>query len=78
MKDSRSLPGPELARGLMGYVLIIALLCIFPKYGRELAIRLANGIVPLFFFALGGLLLDSTDWIFSRLKRSNQTAEEKE
>ena len=69
---------PVLVRGVMGYVLIIALLCIahvYLGYGKELAVRLANGLVPLFFLALGGLLLDSMDWIIFKLKRSNQTAE---
>jgi len=47
-----------------GYVIIIALLCMFPKNGRvDLAIRLTNSILPLFFFALGGAVFNLFDWI---------------
>jgi len=77
MKDNRFFPLPNLLRALVGYTLIIALtLVIFPQKGQPFAIRLANGIVPLAFFALGGALLDLLDFIFSiifsKLRKSNQ------
>ena len=77
MKDYRFFPFSDLTRALVGYTLIIALtLIIFREKGHEFAVRLANGIVPLAFFALGGALLDLLDFIFSiifsKLRKSNQ------
>lgn len=63
-----------LVRGVCGYVIIIASLCVlhvYSGYGLELAVRLTNGLVPLFFLALGGILLDSFEWVILKLKRSN-------
>ena len=80
MKDKRffTFPVPVLVRGVCGYVIIIALLCVvhvYSGYGQELAVELANGLPYLFFFALGGFILDILDWILfgiiSKLKRSN-------
>lgn len=72
MKNNHTFPQLNLIRAVMGYVLIIALiLMVSPNQGKELAIRLANGLTPLFFFALGALLLDCIEWIIPRLKRSN-------
>lgn len=68
MRDKYMFPLSELAKGLMGYTIIIALLLlIFPN--QELAIKLANGITPLFFLTLGGLLIDSIDWL--RIRNTN-------
>ena len=58
-----------LVKALMGYVLIIAfLLVFFPVRAHDLAVRLANGIVPLFFLALGGLVFHYLALLGSRLK----------
>ena len=74
MKDYHFFPFSDLTRALVGYTLIIALtLIIFPEKGQDFAVKLANGIVPLAFFAAGGALLDLLDFVVSRLRKSNQS-----
>ena len=74
MKDNRIWPMPTLSRAVMGYVIIIVLvLVIFPIKGENLAIMLANGLVPLAFFAAGEATLDLIEWFISILRSSSRT-----
>ena len=56
-------------RSLSGYVLIIALiLVLFPNdAGIDLAVRLANWLVPLTFFVLGGVFMNVLSWMFNKI-----------
>jgi len=83
MNEPKSFPVSGTMRSFLGYVLIIALLCVFPKNGRvEMAIRLANAIIPLFFFALGGWIFFSFEgiikWVSRRLRSSEKTGDKNE
>ena len=69
--------GSSIRRSLCGYTLIIALLLVFPKNGRvDMAIRLANWMVPLSFLVFGEVLLDVTSWMGGRLLSRWQTSDE--
>jgi len=69
MKDPIQSHSALLVRALMGYVIIIALILVFiPKRGIDLAVRLANGMVPLFFFVLGSILSESVVFICLKIK----------
>jgi len=58
-----------LVKALMGYVLIICIFLLVPTtWGVDLAVRLADGIVPLFFLAVGGLVFHYLALLGSRLK----------
>ncbi len=69
MKDPIQSHSALLVRALMGYVIIICLILVFlPKRGIDLAVQLTNGIVPLFFFVFGSILVESTIWIINRVR----------